>query len=210
MKVRYSPLISQASGSAGPIVASRWKGINYFRERIIPANPKSADQITQRGNLARCVAWWHDLEEQLTDFVKSLAVGLPFSGFNAFTARNLKDMYDEVDPRIVPLNAPVNPVTSCAHTPGGSAGSFDLSWVQGEAAGTDKAYILAGTSNVGADLSNNLFLIEKDTTLISAGGKILSGLDAGAYLWVYLLVEVIATSQFSIARAVHGQVSTGG
>lgn len=36
-----------------------WKGINCVRTWVIPANPKTAGQIAQRGNFTALVAIWH-------------------------------------------------------------------------------------------------------------------------------------------------------
>ena len=51
MAVLKAPLFSfGASGKlAGALVFMKWKGLNTVREYVIPSNPKSDDQITQRG-----------------------------------------------------------------------------------------------------------------------------------------------------------------
>jgi hypothetical protein len=36
------------SGKVGPVVGGSWKGIDYMRSYVIPANPQSTDQVTQR------------------------------------------------------------------------------------------------------------------------------------------------------------------
>ncbi|MBA7703887.1 hypothetical protein ES703_112684 [subsurface metagenome] len=56
-----APLISfSASGQiAKAVVYFSWKGINAVRQYVIPANPKSDDQITQRNRMTDAVAAWH-------------------------------------------------------------------------------------------------------------------------------------------------------
>lgn len=86
------PLLSiDARGKiANTLVFSGWKGLKTVRAYVIPANPKSAGQVTQRGILTAAVAWWHDVGYSLLDvaawaFRASLAKS-PRSGFNEFTS----------------------------------------------------------------------------------------------------------------------------
>lgn len=41
-------ILGKVSGKVGPVVGGDWKGINYLRGYVIPANPQSPDQTTQR------------------------------------------------------------------------------------------------------------------------------------------------------------------
>lgn len=72
-----APFLSlDASGTvASTLTASKWKGRNYMRLRIIPANPRTAGQQAVRsilGTLAKsCTA-------VLTSFVDTMNVGSPF------------------------------------------------------------------------------------------------------------------------------------
>lgn len=56
-----SPLMSaEARGKlADSVVHFPWKGINAVREYVIPANPRTAAQTTQRDRLTAAVAEWH-------------------------------------------------------------------------------------------------------------------------------------------------------
>lgn len=60
-----APLFSLgASGAIGKaLVYFGWKGIDAVREYVIPANPKSDDQITQRGFLTAAVVAIHDAQK---------------------------------------------------------------------------------------------------------------------------------------------------
>lgn len=210
MKVQWSPLISQASGAAGPIVASRWRGIDYVRERIIPANPKSDDQKAIRGELTRCIAWWHDLEEQVQDNLDLLCLGLAYSGVNAFTKRNLDDLHSwlvtikqpvppEVPPRIMPLNAITNPISTLVAAAGAATKEIDLTWSQAEAAPADTLYILAGEVAGDEEFPANLFLQEKEASAASLEALTLTMPKATQWYFIAVLVEHEADSSFSIA-----------
>lgn len=86
------PLFSMAASGkiAGTLVYSIWKGIKYARQLIIPANPKTAAQQTQRGFLTSALAQWHDVDFPLGAIDKSnlnrLAgiQGTAMSGFNIY------------------------------------------------------------------------------------------------------------------------------
>ena len=72
-----APFLSlDASGTvASTLTASKWKGRNYMRLRIIPANPQTAGQKTVRsvlGTLAKACS------AVLTSFVDVASVGSPF------------------------------------------------------------------------------------------------------------------------------------
>lgn len=94
-----APLMSlDASGSiAKTLVASKWKGKNYMRIRVIPYNPKSAYQtgirLTQslgvmyftKGSYVSASAktWWNTYAE-----------GMGMSGWNRFLKQFIQNNYD--------------------------------------------------------------------------------------------------------------------
>jgi hypothetical protein len=80
-----------ASGKlANALVFADWKGIDLARKYVVPANPNSSGQSTQRGYLTAAVAEWHitgaeALEGADKDAWNRYAGTLtPMSGFNAF------------------------------------------------------------------------------------------------------------------------------
>jgi len=83
-----SPLFGLAAGGAlgESIVYSKWKGILYVRRYIIPANPNTEDQQTQRGFFKNGVDFWHSTEYLDTDKAAwdlwASAEARPMSGFN--------------------------------------------------------------------------------------------------------------------------------
>ena len=83
-----------ASGQLGKaIVFGSWKGIDVAREYVVPANPDSSAQSTQRGYFTAAVGQWHDPTNVLTATDKAAWNRLagvqpsPRSGFNEFTRR---------------------------------------------------------------------------------------------------------------------------
>lgn len=64
-----APLLSLgASGAIGKaLVFFPWKGINAVREYVVPANPKTAGQIAQRGHLEDAVDEWHGADYTASD-----------------------------------------------------------------------------------------------------------------------------------------------
>lgn len=83
-----------ASGKLGDaIVYGSWKGIDVAREYVVPANPNTAGQSTQRGYLTTAVGEWHDATNVLSATDKAAwnrlagAQSSARSGFNEFVKR---------------------------------------------------------------------------------------------------------------------------
>lgn len=70
-----------------------WKGIGVARKYVVPANPNSSAQSTQRGYMTYAVGEWHDATNVLTATDKAAwnrLAGIqkpPRSGFNEFVKR---------------------------------------------------------------------------------------------------------------------------
>lgn len=85
-----SPLFSMgASGKLGnSLVYMSWKGIDDVRQYVIPANPRSTDQVAQRGYFTAAVLLWHTTAFNAADKVAfNLAAAQEssaMSGFNKF------------------------------------------------------------------------------------------------------------------------------
>lgn len=202
-RIQLSPALSDISGKTGNIVFSRWKGRKYIRERVIPANPRSTDQTTQRNYFAKTVAWWHDLKSVLKDLCDELGATWSVSGFNAFQARNVKDMADEVAERIMPLNSPVNPIdTLVAATGVGSSGDIDLTWAQGEA--VTGQYISIAYEKTSTPAGQSAIAIQADVEYVQTEACTLSGLDANEEYNVWVLAHRpsagAVAEMYSIAR----------
>lgn len=84
------PLFSlQASGQlAKTLVYSKWKGIQDVRSFVVPANPRSSGQVTQRGYFSSAVSAWHTTGLTADDIEAwnraANNAPRPQSGFNRF------------------------------------------------------------------------------------------------------------------------------
>lgn len=79
-----------ASGTIGDALTfGNWKGINYARERVIPANPRSTAQQAQRGLMAFVVKAWQLAPASVQNPWLATARGTGMTGFNLFVKRNL-------------------------------------------------------------------------------------------------------------------------
>lgn len=88
--VRGPALSLSARGAlAKTLVYSSWKGIPVARHYVVPSNPKSAGQVTQRGFMTAAVTAWHGFTALALQIdydawrLRAAQIG-PMSGFNAF------------------------------------------------------------------------------------------------------------------------------
>lgn len=84
------PMFSfEASGTIGNIATfSKWKGRPYVRQRVIPANPKSALQVATRAMLKFLSQAWIDVGSTPQGTWEELAAASQISPFNAYVGRN--------------------------------------------------------------------------------------------------------------------------
>lgn len=109
----YSPLLSlDASGTiANSLTFSKWKGRNYVRTRVTPANPQSQSQWGMRSMMKALSQVWASLSAARQNAWEELADAESVSKFNAFVSYNLKKHRDAVGPRTEPSPTPV-PITN--------------------------------------------------------------------------------------------------
>jgi len=88
----YAPMMSlDASGTIGnAIVFSKWKGRNYVRERVIPANPKSGGQVGMRAMMKYLAQIWSAIGDAPQASWEDRAAAASVSPFNAFVSYNMK------------------------------------------------------------------------------------------------------------------------
>lgn len=119
-----APLFSfSAAGKLGnSLVYFGWKGLQVVRQYVIPANPDTTGQSTQRDILKAAVDEWHEtkyIAKDKTAWDKYAAIlAKPMSGFNAF----VKSWIDAV---IAGITTP-DPCYACSICTGG-AGLMDAS-----------------------------------------------------------------------------------
>jgi hypothetical protein len=87
VKVRniFGDEYSGQAGKAG--VFAKWKGRQYRRKYVIPANPKTTMQTTVRNFFTAAVALWHTWSSLQKRCYSYLATGLVLSGFNLMVRR---------------------------------------------------------------------------------------------------------------------------
>ena len=88
------PMFSlDARGTIGSAITfSFWKGINYARARVIPNNPKSAEQMAVRDIVSDASIAWktedtvgaNEIDQAYKDAYNVAAAGMAMSGFNLF------------------------------------------------------------------------------------------------------------------------------
>jgi len=90
-----------------------WKGIQNVRQYVVPANPQSAGQTTQRGHLGQAVDRWHAVPLKSADFdawnVYASIQAKPMSGFNVFCKKEIEsdirgDAQNEIDDFTITTN----------------------------------------------------------------------------------------------------------
>lgn len=86
----FAPALSlDASGTIGDAITfSKWKGRNYIRERVIPANPRSGLQVGFRSMFAFLAQNWAALTPTEKATWNDLADAAVISTFNAYMAKN--------------------------------------------------------------------------------------------------------------------------
>lgn len=69
---------------ANSIVFMGWRGLKTVRRYVVPANPKTAAQVTTRGFFSDAVNLYHTLSSLDKAALRRSASGQPYSGFNLF------------------------------------------------------------------------------------------------------------------------------
>ena len=96
----FGPAMSlDASGTlADAITFSKWKGRNYVRERVIPANPRSGAQVGRRAMFTFLTQEWDALADADKATWQDLADQLVASRFNAYLSANMKGWHNFLAP----------------------------------------------------------------------------------------------------------------
>jgi len=94
-----APMLSfGGSGSlAKTIVYSKWKGIPYARQHVIPANPQSTAQTLTRDIFANASALWKGAPALFIAPWDAFAAGQPLTGRNAFQGRFVATLRGDTD-----------------------------------------------------------------------------------------------------------------
>jgi hypothetical protein len=91
-------LAFDARGSIGKtIVYSTWRGRNYVRRHVIPANPQTGPQMSNRDIFRWLQQAWKEAAGQVQDNWFAAARGRPVTDRNLFTQFNLKALQGMTD-----------------------------------------------------------------------------------------------------------------
>lgn len=88
----YGPLLSlDASGTiADTLTFGKWKGRNYARQHVIPANPKSVLQVSTRAMMRFLSQEWDGIGSTPQGSWDDAAAAANVSPFNAYIGANLR------------------------------------------------------------------------------------------------------------------------
>ncbi len=94
-----APLLSfGARGSiAKTAVYSAWRGVNYARQHVIPANPQTTAQQTVRKTFALLREMYKIAPPILSAPWVAFATGRPFTGMNAYIGENVRVLNGQTD-----------------------------------------------------------------------------------------------------------------
>lgn len=90
-KVTGGLLSFGARGSIGKtLVMSKWKGIPYARQHVVPANPRTTAQQTNRSIFAFLREAYKRAPVDVTAPFEAFASGRPLTGMNKFVGENMR------------------------------------------------------------------------------------------------------------------------
>jgi hypothetical protein len=96
------PLLSLGAGGsiAKTQVYSKWRGVPYVRQHVIPANPDTTDQQLTRNIFSTMNVMWKISPAGVQAPWLLYATGQPFVGRNAWLAKNVKQLYNKASPLV--------------------------------------------------------------------------------------------------------------
>lgn len=93
------PLLSfGARGQLGKtMVMSKWRGVPYARQHVVPTNPQTVAQQTVRKTFALLREMWKVAPAPIVDVWNSFAQGRPFLGVNKWVGENVRVLNGMMD-----------------------------------------------------------------------------------------------------------------
>lgn len=119
MAKNIAPLFGfDGAGQLGrSLVYSRWRGVNYTRRYVIPANPRTTRQVAVRDAFQMLGDIWKFSSVWMTDPWNLFATGQKFTGKNAFMSANIGRYKLQA-----PAYAPVTSIAGLIVSPGARGG----------------------------------------------------------------------------------------
>lgn len=127
------PLLSfGARGQLGKtMVMSKWRGVPYARQHVVPTNPRTTAQQIVRKTFALLREMWKVAPAQVLDTWNSFAQGRPFLGVNKWVGENVRVLNGEA----LMTNTILSPGSKGGPGPltfaaiaGGAAGEIDVTF----------------------------------------------------------------------------------
>ena len=177
-KISMSPLIVDIRNKVADAVFAKWKGVNYVRSRVVPANPKTTAQTEVREALARLVNLYQTMNNyarlNLVEYMK----GKNATGFNFFIGKNLVDERAGNLITLTMLLPASTTLTTFTPSTGAGAGEIDVAFTPAIGTGDLLEY---HCRKVGTDEWQKL----GNWTQGQTSPQTITGLDAGASYQVY-------------------------
>jgi hypothetical protein len=132
-----SGILGAVSGKVGPVVGGTWKGTNYLRARIIPANPQTVSQQNNRDKMSRIVY----IAKQILNSIIQVYWD-PFysgmSGYNAFVKTNKEFLADTtflLSDTLQMSKGTLYPISISSATYNTGTGAISITWVDNSGIG---------------------------------------------------------------------------
>lgn len=176
-----------ASGQiAKTVVYASWRGVQYARRYLVPANPQSVEQTKTRSAFAWLQAVWKLAPTLFQDVWTLFASGQPFTNRNAFGSKNIFNLRNAAN------------LSTFVFSPGAKGGVAPSSMVITPGAGQLSIAITAPTAPTGWTLTSAIAAAIRDQDpntgafynitagedLTSPYTVVLTGLTAGSLYFV--------------------------
>lgn len=173
-RIFLSPLIVDIRAKQKDTVFSKWKGINYIRSRVVPANPQSTAQTEVRDALTHLVDAWPLLNAAVKLNLDYFTVGRNKSGFNQYVGTNVPILRAGNPPQLTEDNG-YTKLTAWSGAAGG-AGQVTLTFAPTPVPATKKLVLTIWNMITGVFISTQEFAagVTSPQTLSSlpAGGTV--------------------------------------
>lgn len=181
VKVTAPAMSLDASGSiGGTMTFSKWKGRNYVRQLVRPANPRSAGQTYNRAFFKFLAQTWASIKTLYASSWQALADVDKVSPFNAFVKQAMQDWQSDLNPVPDPATArSTDPTQSEPAVCTGGVRRADIA-VSQVAASSSWGYILY-RKLAGAPTGASTEVIAVLEGVSAGANYIDSGLEAGTY-----------------------------
>ncbi|NTW77529.1 MAG: hypothetical protein HGB33_07130 [Syntrophaceae bacterium] len=129
MGIILQGILGGFSGKVGPVVGAKWKDIDYMRSYVIPSNPQTVDQTTQRDKFKKCVLYGRDLLGSLLQPYWDMFYS-NMSGFNAWISNNLNllDGSKQLTASAIMSKGTLEGVSAVTATYATASGEVELTW----------------------------------------------------------------------------------